>query len=178
MTAILGYADGEHVWISGDSAAQNGGWSQFTIRERKVWRAGDFIIGITGRLRIGQLMQALFVPPQHPGELKPADYFVISFIPTLRELLRQHDESMTSDASGTGLIIGYRGVVYHMDSAFNVNAIEPQIVADGAGGDVALGAFCAFRESGVEVESSMRRALEIAGQHDLTVAPPFYVLTL
>ena len=178
MTALLGYSDGVHIWVGADSAASDGGWSRFTIRERKVWRAGDFLFACTGRMRIGQLLQSCFVPPEHHYQVAPIDYFVAQFIPALQALLKEHNETMTSDASNTGLIIGYCGTIYHLDSWFNINAVEPQIIGDGSGGDTARGAFQAFLDCGIEPREAMLKALQVAADYELTVAPPFYVETI
>lgn len=178
MTAIVGYADGITAWIGGDSAAQNGGWTRFAIRERKVWRQQDvdMVIGCCGRWRVSQLLQTFLILPEQKGDESPIQYLVAQFVPAVQQVLRDHNELIKNDESGTGIIIAYKGVVYAMDSAFCVNAIEPQVVADGAGGDVAKGAFQAFLDTGMDIESAILKALAIAGDFDLTVAPPYYVL--
>lgn len=175
MTAIIGFADGEHVWIGGDSGAVNGGWQRFTIRERKVWHCGDMLIGCCGRWAVSQLLQSLFLPPPHEDGLTDIKYLYGCFIPALKAFLEEYKTPMVNDETTTGLLIGYRGVIYHIDSYFNTNAIEPQVVSDGAGGDLAMGAFEACRMNALSVEGSMLKALEIAARHNLTVAPPFYV---
>lgn len=133
------------------------------------------IIGVSGRWRVAQLIQSGLIAPEHPESSSDIDYFVLCFIPALKALLKQHDEVMQNDVSSTGLTIGYRAALYSMDTAFNINALREQVSADGAGGDLALGAFLAFRNCGVEIEAAMGSALDIASQHNLTVDPPFYV---
>lgn len=178
MTALIGYADGKTTWIGGDSAAQNGGWARFSIRERKVWQSQDedMVIGCCGRWRVTQLLQHGLVLPVPNPSATPLDYLVLQVIPAIQQLLKAHDETMKTEQSGTGILIGYRGVVYALDSAFCINAIEPQVVSDGAGGDVAKGAFQAFLDSGLDPEPAMLKALEIAGKFDLTVDAPYYVV--
>ena len=175
MTAILGYADGKNVWIAGDSGAMNGGWQRFTVRERKVWRSGEMLIGCCGRWAVSQLLQSLFLPPEQKAGVTDIFYLYGWFIPALKAFLEEYKTPMANDETTTGLIIGYHGTLYHIDSYFNTNAIEPQLVADGAGGDLAKGAFEACRMNALSVEGSMLKALEIAGRHNLTVAPPYYV---
>lgn len=175
MTAILGYADGTHCWIAGDSAIQNASWERMTIQERKVFRRGDLIIGVSGRWSVNQLLQTLFVPPDHAPVVLDWQYLAGDFVLAMQRLLNDHEVPMKTEASSTGIMVGYRGVIYQIDECFNVNVPMPQIRSDGSGGNTARGAFQAFLDCGLSVEPAMIKALEIASKYDLSVAPPFYV---
>lgn len=179
MTAILGCSDGEVVWIGGDSAASNLDWALINICERKVFHVDEMLIGVSGRNIVGQIIQwglATLLEPRDPKQLRGIEYMNMSFIPALKKLLKQNDETMKNDHTGTGLTIGYRGRLYIMDSYFNVNAPRVQVSRDGAGGDLAFGAFLAYRQTGKSIPDAMMLGLAVAGAHNMTVDPPYYVL--
>lgn len=176
MTAILGYADGKHVWIGGDSSAQNGHWSRIAIRERKVFRIGEMLVGGAGLMRPIQAIRTGLKLPEHAAEMPDLDYFITAFIPAMQQALADGKASMDDqDGNSTSLMIGYHGVLYCMGSDFSIRAHEAQAYALGNGGDIAFGAFIAYHFAVETVEMAMDLALTVAANFDLTVAPPFYV---
>ena len=73
---------------------------------------------------------------------------------------------------------GYRGELYYMTGDCTVSKPAARSFAIGTGGDLAFGAFHALLRTSVGTDRAMIQSLEIAAEFNLSVAPPFYVLTL
>lgn len=180
MTAILAYANGRDVWMGGDSLAMDG-WTRIICGERKVWQTGELLFGGSGVLSVVQKLKRTATIPPQTDDGDPLDYLIGVVVPALRAALKAAEMSMFSEECNTALLIGYRGCIYDVTPSFGIVPVINGIRGMGAGSDVAVGAFEAFtfdydfRPPADVVELSMRRALQIAAEHNATVAAPFYV---
>jgi ATP-dependent protease HslVU (ClpYQ) peptidase subunit len=71
------------------------------------------------------------------------------------------------------VLIGYRGGLYVVSSDLGVSDIDRDVMAIGSGGDYALGALYATRESGAHPMDRLRTALAAAATFNASVGPPY-----
>ena len=178
MTAILGYADGEHVWMAGDSAVVNGSWRRYSSAEKKVYQRGDILFGVGGRAQVSQVLRYGFEPPEHNDAVHNEDYVARILVNALRTYLDENKCPLETDDSSTAMLFGYHGELYYMTGDYTVSKPAARSFAIGTGGDLAFGAFHALLKTSVQSDQAMLQALEISAEFNLSVAPPFYVLTL
>lgn len=175
MTAIIGYADGEHVWMAGDSRGLVG-WEYQTLTTKKVFRCGDLLIGGSGVLRHLNLLRMNLPPMYIADDCDDEVYIAVIVASAVRHCLRGADTSLNEEVDGaqTALMIGYRGRIYQMTSKLCVDSSAEQVYFFGSGGDLAGGAFMALKKR-LDIEDAMIESLMIASQFNVTVGAPFYV---
>lgn len=175
MTCIVGVADGETVWMGGDSAGV-AGWGVTVRADAKVFTNGPCVFGFTSSFRMGQLLRyRLQVPEQ--GRSENIDRFmVVSFIDAVRSCMEDGGWKHTQYGREEGgqFLVGYRGRLYQIDSDFQVGIPTDQVAAIGCGEDLALGAMDALAD--LPPRKRIKRALAIAAARSGGVAAPFLVV--
>lgn len=173
MTCIVGIQHNGRVLIGGDSAGV-AGLSIQVRADAKVFRNSGYIMGFTSSFRMGQLLRYAFKPPRPEGDLDA--FMATTFVDGVRAALREGGWLSTSNEqeSGGTFLVGIRGVLYAIESDFQIARTVNGYTAVGCGEDIALGALYATRD----VSSPRRRitlALEAAAEHSAGVTAPFVV---
>ena len=174
MTCIVGIEEDGVVYMGGDSASI-AGWDGYETRLRKVFKRGEFLIGYSTSFRMGQLLQyRLHVDPQDESQ-EDLEYMATTFIDGVRECLKHGAFTKVEDEveKGGSVLVGYRGVLYRVDSDMQVNSSRDGFMAAGSGEPYALGYLLGTR--GLYPENRIIAALETAGHFCVGVSPPFYV---
>lgn len=186
MTCIAGAVDQEGiVWMGGDAGLDSGDCS-LQRESPKVFRNGDFLIGVAGTSRLSQIVQYVFVPPE--VNQSPDAYFVKDFVAALRECLREHGgECKNEDDDGPEtvmdgrILIGYRDWLVCIDGSYGVGMLAAPFQAIGSGAVEARAAmFTAWSllPKPVSGEAVVRCALAAAAEFDGNIRPPFTILRL
>lgn len=184
MTCIVGLEHDGRVYIGGDGRASDG-WGVHRVDDPKVFVLDDrFLIGFTHTFRLGQLLRyKLNVPMQSPSQSDDV-YMRSIFVDAVRDLLKQygHAKVDSSVESGGEFLVGYRGVLYHMQNDYSLVRFNGGYDACGSGEHWALGALYAIGslegESPVSPEKQIMLALQAAAQFCAFVSEPFTVLEL
>lgn len=165
MTVIAGLIDKGRVYIGGDSAAVSE--TDVQIRaDKKVFRAGEYLIGFAGSWRFGQLLQYNFVPPSN-RDPDPFAHMVRRIVPAIRSATNEAGEDDTA-----ALLVGFDGRLYRIDTDYQV--AEPLFGYDaiGEGAAYALGSlFGDGRPPALRVEFALAAAEEFCS----SVRGPLYV---
>lgn len=179
MTCIIGLAHEGKVYIGGDSMSASG-WNQRQTKLRKVFHAGQFLIGYTTSFRMGQILQYhLEVRQQQDGETDER-YMVVAFAEAVRTCLKDKGYAQVSSNTETGgdFLVGYRGEVYHVSSDFQVNHYADGLQAVGCGEQYAMGAMLALEATVQDPQKRIRKALKITERLSNGVTGPFYIEVL
>jgi hypothetical protein len=164
--------------MGGDSLAMDG-WTRIISGERKVWQAGELLIGGSGVLSVVQKLKRTTAIPTQTDDGDPLDFLIECVVPEFRRALKAAEMSMTSDECDTALLIGYRGALYDVTPSFGITPVPSGLRGMGAGSDLAVGAFEAFMLFEPDwrnlIQYGIGTALTIAAKHNATVAPPCYV---
>jgi ATP-dependent protease HslVU (ClpYQ) peptidase subunit len=174
MTCIIGLRENGQVYMGADSCASNG-WEGRVTTFPKMFRIGKFLIGSTGSVRMGQILQYHLEIPAQDSETDH-EYLVRVFVEAVRSALKGYGYAKieNNQEAGGSFLVGYRSNLYRFDGDFQINAFSDKMDAVGAGREYALGAMLALAE--LEPEERIKRSLEIASHFSSHVEKPFFVL--
>jgi ATP-dependent protease HslVU (ClpYQ) peptidase subunit len=182
MTCIAGAVVNGEICIGGDAVSIHNNSAARLGKDGKVFRVGDFLVGSSGTVRCKQIVNYLFQPPLINGELTA--YMVQSFIPTLRQAMKEHGGECKSQSGDeqmdARLLVGVRGHLFEVDCGYSV--FEPRAIyaAVGCADQEALAAmYTAYSLlKNPLAEDIVNRGLLAAAEFDTNVRPPFTVMTL
>lgn len=183
MTCIIGLEANDKVYLGCDSAmVQN--WSISYTKQPKIFKLGEFLIGIAGFPRTAQLLQyQLTLKPQLPSQ-KDFEYLCTEFSTSVKQVLAYNNHITNNDGDNlipeSSLLFGYRKHLYQLDVNFQVTQTIDKFSAIGSGQDLALGAMAALNQqlSFWEPEEIVKYALGISAKYNICVAKPFKVMSI
>lgn len=175
MTCIVGLeADGK-VYMGCDSSSASG-WDMTVTRLRKVFGRNDFLIGYTTSFRMGQLLEHQLAVELQKDNQEDLAYMITIFIEAVRQCLKDGGFTKVENAQEEGgtFLVGYGGILYCVQSDFQVNSNVYGLDAVGCGAKYALGSLWATRALS-DPKERVLKALEAAGQFSNGVCAPYYV---
>lgn len=185
MTCIIGLEHEGKVYIGGDSSVTRG-WEVSVTDQSKVIRVGCFLVGLAGTMRQLNLLEHHVHPrAQEEGE-SDEHYVAIGLVEAIRQCFKDNGASKISDNqenSDSIMLVGFKGKLYMVGSAFDVTHFERGFAAIGAGDDYAIGSLITqqqlFVRDGDEGNHPMPemlcRALGVAAYMSAVVRAPFKV---
>lgn len=180
MTCIVGMIDKKtkKVWLGGDALGSNG-WSKACIKDPKVFKLGDMLIGSTTTFRFGQVLQYNFKIPERQKHIDDMQYMVSSVVPELRKALKEAGVSEVNNNVETGgvCLIACNGELYQVQSDFSVLRCSRGFDAIGSGKAFAEGALFAV-DGRVSAKEAVKVALQTAESCCATVSGPFTILSI
>ena len=179
MTCIIGFSDGGHVHMMGDSGGFDPNFFSKTVRkDEKVFVIdnGRFLVGFAGSFRLGQILRYQFSPPAQPEGMGDMQYLVSYFIEELRLLLRDRGYSKISENQesldyGT-FMIGFHGKLYTIDPDFHVGISMDSVDAIGCGALFVLSAWDAA-DNIKNVKKRMLKSLQVTEHRCTMICEPF-----
>jgi ATP-dependent protease HslVU (ClpYQ) peptidase subunit len=134
MTCIVGIADGDSVYIGGDRGISDND-TILKMSRPKVTQHGDFLIGYSGSLGVGQLMEFI----TYPKVTKTMDIYKtirIDIVEQIKALYESHGRDIEDNA--TDWLIGCKGRLFEFSSSdWGVAELEEDSI--GTGSTFALG---------------------------------------
>ena len=175
MTCIAGIADGETVWLGGDSAGTSG-WDTTIRTDPKVFRKGPYVIGFTDSFRMGQLLQ-YSLKVAYPGDLTDEglhEFMCTEFVDAVRECLKDGGfaETDKDQESGGTFLAGVSGHLFYVGGDYQVGESANGWNAVGCGKNYALGSLHSTSRRGTP-ETRLKLALEAAASYSNGVSAPF-----
>ena len=166
MTAIVGYTNGETVWIGADSAISDGGGGVTSSQDPKVFQIDDYLVGYSGDVRAGQALHYEWEIPRR-GHIGLMKFMCSKFVRSLEACLGGGDSKLQAE-----ILVGIRGRLFIVSSDLAVVEEYGQVAAVGSGGDLALGSLLT---SPAKLSPGRRliKALEVAASHSQGVRPPW-----
>lgn len=173
MTCIAGIIDKTvgKVYLGADTQAVDG-WTSYQMPGSKIFRLGEFVVGVSGSARDSQKVQHLDLPSfvirgrwgRQTGALTLDQYLAGPFADALLGLNLKDESS---------LLLAYRDRLFAIDG--QRAAIEQaEYGAIGSGESIALGAFAATEDK--DPKTRLDLALQSAARHNIGVARPFTYL--
>ncbi len=176
MTCIVGIQKEGRVYLGADRAASNG-WTVVDSGVSKVFKNGKMIAGYSGSFRFGQLLEYVFEVPPQPKDVDDMKYMCLTFVDALREVLKDRGQARIRDnveSTGWGsALIGYRGVLYELDSDFQVR--PKPYASTGSGYIAALGVLNHLHRTAPKMNPNkmLEHALTTAADLTGSVSGPF-----
>ncbi len=177
MTCIVGFVEGDSVWLGGDSAGV-GGWSLSVRADRKVFRNGPMIFGFTSSFRMGQLLHWALTIPDHDPRIDVEKYLTTTFVDAVRDCLKSHGCAKKTNEveEGGTFLIGYKGQLFCIGDDYQVALSADGFDAVGCGHDIAKGAL--FASAHLHGEERLELALKASEHFSAGVRGPFHMETL
>jgi ATP-dependent protease HslVU (ClpYQ) peptidase subunit len=181
VTCIVAIEHEGKVWMGGDSAACKDDYVS-SVKNKKVFIVGDFIIGYSGSFRVGQILEYAFKPPEQDIYSKSdMEYMVIDFVDSLRETLREKGVLLNTEegeSHDSEFLVGYHGQIYSIERDFHVGRSVHRYAACGSGMYYALGALHAMDENIDSPLLGIEKALSACMAFSTNVRTPFTILSL
>jgi ATP-dependent protease HslVU (ClpYQ) peptidase subunit len=188
MTCIISIIDKSNgsIWMGSDSSC-NLDDSTNTINTPKVFIKDNFIFGIAGYIRLGNIIQYIFDIPENT-EYDIMRYMVRTFIPALIKCLQSNgfldDSEGNIGIPGSCILVGYQGRVFQIDSNFQIFESTNEYHAIGSGAQIALGSLYALMTPYSQNYHSDKLytyidvSLNAASKFSVSVNQPFKILQL
>jgi len=181
MTCIATLVHQGSVWMGADAIISNVYLDRFESAQAKIFKRSGILIGITGYVRLLQILQyELQIPRYHPDDA-PEKYIASDLVKAMRKSLKSEgylkEEDNKQEYYGE-ILIGFKGRVFLIDDNFGMTERTDGFSAIGCGARLALGSLYDTRDSKYSPGVRIRRALEAAARFSIAVGPPFTILKL
>ena len=179
MTCIVAIAQNGTVYMGSDHAASDDktGWI-ISRKEPKCFKAGQYGIAFTDSFRMGQILQYAWTPPKYtPTKTNSGlDKFMrTKFIESVKDAFRSggYGSQVSGQEDEGGIfIVGVCGRLFTVDEDFHVGENVVNYMAEGSGGQLALGALHATKKQR-NPRVRLKSALEAATEFNMSVAAPY-----
>ena len=176
MTCIVGMVDLGKVYMGADSAGVAG--SDIRIRRApKVFINGEFLIGYTSSFRMGQILRYSFNPSKPREDTELYKYMCTEFVDSLISVLKDKGfaQEKNGNVSGGVFLVGYRRLLFQVESDFQVGEVYKNYASIGSGSDYALGSLYSTESSGYSTEKRIKLSLNAAQEFSTDVREPFLI---
>ena len=180
MTCIVAIAQNGTVYMGSDHAASDDktGWI-LSRKEPKCFKVGQYGIAFTDSFRMGQILQYSWNPPKYtPTKTNSGlDKFMrTKFIDSVKAAFKDNGYgsigSSSDEDTGGIFIVGLEGRIFTIDEDFHVGENVVNYMAEGSGGQIALGALHATKNQ-KNPRLRIKAALEAATEFNMSVAAPY-----
>lgn len=185
MSVVVGVQSGGRVFLAADTQS-SGDSDGYDRLDRKLFRNGEYVIGVIASSRAAQILKFLKFPefpenleipeiPEIPENLEfpaPGDteqierFFVREIIPVIRSAF-EREGFVISDDNYFDAMIAVDGWFVVIESDWQVGIYADGHVAIGSGAQVALGSL--FSTQGAQAEDRVRIAVQAASKYINTV---------
>ena len=179
MTVILGAVDKNKIYMGCDSQVTWGN-SKGIVKGLKVFKKKNMIFGVCGSPRIIQLLNFSLNIPEHPKKFTDYAYMGSVFIDAVRDCLKDGGFSKIDNNTETGgnFLVGYNGKIYDIDYNYSITYFDTDYAAIGSGEEIAVGAFCAYRNMGLGLKEAIEKSIAITCDVHLYCSLPVTIKTL
>jgi ATP-dependent protease HslVU (ClpYQ) peptidase subunit len=170
MSCVVGLLHEGDVYIGADGFATTEDGERRPIVANKIIRNKHYLIGYTGSVRTGQIVDPHYFEP-------PDD------IQDLAEALREHLYAKGCVATAEGgismqtcnFLVGYKDQLYEILMDFQLNKVMGNFTAVGSGASYAMGAMHVLNKTYrlMTPENKLEFALEAAAKFHTSCGPPF-----
>ncbi len=180
MTCIVAIAQNGIVYMGSDHAASDdkSGWI-LSRKEPKCFKVGQYAVAFTDSFRMGQILQYSWNPPKYtPTKTNSGlDKFMrTKFVDSVKQAFKEGGYgsigSSSDEDTGGIFIVGVCGRIFTIDEDFHVGENVVNYMAEGSGGQIALGALHATKNQ-KNPRLRIKAALEAATEFNMSVAAPY-----
>lgn len=173
MTCIVGITDGNTVYMGADRGASDNE-AILSLARPKVFVNGDWLIGYSGSMGNGQLLQFLTLPAVAEDD----DVFKLLRFDVVEELKSAIDTYGNDNVEdNTDLLIGCKGRLFEITIG-DWGVAEVLETAIGSGGSFALGSLYTSLYHNYSIEERLTHALNAAITYSPTCQGPIDILNI
>ena len=177
MTCIVGFVEGNSVWMGGDSAGTNDWLNQDLYDSPKVFRNGPMLLGSCGSARQAQLLRWVLSVPDYNPRMEVEKYMVGVFMDAVRECFKAGGVCKikeSAEQSQGHFLVGYMGRLFAIYEDFQVRAPTLPYAAVGCGDQIALGSMFASDHI-TDGRARVELALRASERFSAGVRGPFHI---
>lgn len=182
MTCIASIIDKNgDIYMGSDSAGTAANFSQCLRADEKIFINGEFIFGIAGSFRMGQLLRYEFEPPKFYGDVDLYKYMVKIFIKEVRECLKDGGFANKKDEVERiegQFLVGFKGNLFIIEGDYQVGKSMDNFDSVGSGESIALGSLYSTKDLQITATDRLMLALESAERFNAGVRRPFVIIKL
>jgi ATP-dependent protease HslVU (ClpYQ) peptidase subunit len=168
MSCVIGLVEDGQIYFGADGYATTEEGERRPIITKKLLRNKDYLIGYTGSVRTGQL-------------INPHDFDAPDDINDLSESLRKHlyargcvaTNEMNLHMQPCNFLIAYKHKFYEILMDFQLNEVMGNFTAIGSGAPYAMGAMHILIRTKLKPVEKLELALKAASTYHTTCGPPF-----
>lgn len=170
MSTVVGIVDNTGVYIGADSLASTEDGDARSIKCKKIFRTGDYLIGFIGSVRGGQVLYPNYFKP--PKDIMGMPDAILKQC-TEKGCLLTGEQSQSMH--GCNYLIGFKGKLYEILVDFQMTEVD-DYAAIGSGSYYAFGSLHTTNKMREEFTPQMRieLALEAAEEFSTGTRRPFY----
>lgn len=173
MTCIVGIADGKNVYIGADRGASDNE-SIVSLAQPKVFVNGDWLIGYSGSMGNGQLLQFITLPAV--GDEDPFKLLRLDIVEDLKSAIDSFGTE-PDENNGTDILVGCNGRLFEMTLG-EWGVAEITETAIGSGGTFALGSLHTTHSIPIPIGERIEHALNAAITYSPTCQGPIDILMI
>ena len=167
MSCVVGLIQNGKIFLGSDSQATTPDGERRPIKTIKVFRNKKYLIGYTGSVRAGQILQEkYFEAPDDIFELPDA---IREHLSTKGTLLVNDEQAQMQNMN---LLIAYEGNLYEILADFQLNEVSGSCTAIGTGASYAMGSLHTTNKLMLSPEERVTAALEAACEYEITCGLP------
>jgi len=168
MSCVIGLAHNGRIYFASDGFATTEDGERRPIVCNKIFRNKNYLIGYTGSVRTGQIIE-------------PHDFDAPDKIEDLAEAMREHlyKKGCVATAEGgismqtSNFLIAYKDKLYEILMDFQLNEVLGSYTAIGSGAAYAMGAMYVLSRSKIDPLNQLELALDAASFFHTSVGPPY-----
>ena len=177
MTVLVGIQGADFVVMSADSQITDGDSRIISIQTPKIVRVDDYLLGVTGESRPGDILTFQWKPPKYRGE-HPVDFMGAKVVPSMYKVFKENGYELPLNDKETTFqyLLSFNGYLFSVGDDLSFNCSERGIFTAGSGGNYALGYLYSLRQKNFRTSllsiAAAERAVEIACVLDINCCPP------
>ena len=177
MTVLVGIQGSDWVVMAADSQITDGDQRVISIQTPKIVEINDYLLGVTGESRPGDILTYQWKPPKYRGE-HPVDFMGAKVVPSMYQVFKENGYELPLNDKDTTFqyLLAFNGYLFSAGDDLSFNCSERGIFTAGSGGNYALGYLYSLRQKNFRTSllstAAAERAVEIACVLDINCCPP------
>ena len=182
MTTVVAIEIADRVVFAADSQITEDNQRTIATTTPKLIAVGQYILGIVGDSRPGDILAYNWKPPTYKGA-DPVQWMGKKVMPSILAAFKENGydpfEAVKEKDAGFDYLVSFSGNVFHIATDLSFIKSDIGIYGLGSGGAYAIGYLYAHLGSFriANVERHARKAVEIASILDINTCPPIQLAT-
>lgn len=169
MSCVLGLLQNGRLYLGADGLATTEEGERRPVICIKIFTNKNYLIGYTGSVRHGQLLNPRCFDP-------PASIY--DFPEAIRKTFEEHGAMLSTDSGqqmhSSNILIGYGGKLYEVLIDFQMNEVYGSYTSIGSGSTYAMGSLFSTKKW-KSPEKRIITALDAASEYDRSVGRPYTI---
>jgi ATP-dependent protease HslVU (ClpYQ) peptidase subunit len=182
MTVLVGIQGADFTVLAADSQITDGDQRIISIQTPKIVQVNEYLLGVTGESRPGDILTYQWNPPKYRGE-HPVDFMGAKVIPSMYKVFKENGYELPLNDKETTFqyLLSFNAFLFSVGDDLSFNCMERGLFAIGSGGNYALGYLYSLRQKNFRSRllstAAAEKAVELACVLDINCCPPVQSVT-